>query len=142
QNCSPIAPTPDQSAILRSEKSCPTSKPKSSDAPIVPKGSCHYPSVGLSNVRSLGRTVAADWPRIGRISIAALSLSSNSLPSASCCESSAILDEVPGRTLRSSRDHALHLTLHLVGTLLICWAAVSPVRAAEAAMCRELERRF
>ena len=45
---------PDQSSILRSAKSCPTSKPKSSDAPIVPKGSCHYPSVGLSNVRSLG----------------------------------------------------------------------------------------
>src|SRR5215470_6733273 len=34
QNCSPIAPTPDQSSILHSAKSCPTSKPKSSDAPI------------------------------------------------------------------------------------------------------------
>jgi transposase len=40
---------------------------------------------------------------IGRISIAALSLSSNSLPSASCCESYAILDEVPGRTLNLDR---------------------------------------
>ena len=54
QNCSPIAPTPDQSSILRSARSCPTSKPKSSDAQIVPKGSCRYPSVGSSNVRSLG----------------------------------------------------------------------------------------
>jgi hypothetical protein len=44
--------------------------------------------------------------------------------------------------LRTSRDDALHLTLHVAGTLLICWAAVGPVRAAEAAMCRELERRF
>ena len=44
--------------------------------------------------------------------------------------------------LKTSRDHALHLTLHVAGILLICWAAVSPVRGAEAAMCRELERRF
>src|SRR6516164_6717308 len=45
---------PDQSAILRSAKSYPTSKPKLSDAQIVPKASCRYPSVGSSNVRSLG----------------------------------------------------------------------------------------
>jgi ankyrin repeat protein len=44
--------------------------------------------------------------------------------------------------LKTSHDHALHFTLHVVATLLICWAAVSPVRAVEAAMCRELERRF
>src|SRR6516164_7087526 len=45
--------------------------------------------------------------------------------------------------LKTSRDHALHLTLHVAGTLLICWAAVSsPGRAAEVAICRELERRF
>jgi ankyrin repeat protein len=45
--------------------------------------------------------------------------------------------------LKTSHDHALHFALHAAGTLLICWAAVSsPVRAAEAAMCRELERRF
>ena len=35
-------------------KVLPTSKPKSSDAPIVPKGSCRYPGVGSSNVHSLG----------------------------------------------------------------------------------------
>jgi hypothetical protein len=29
-------------------------EPKSSDAQIVPKGSCRYPSVGSSNVRLLG----------------------------------------------------------------------------------------
>src|SRR5271167_2072767 len=54
QNCSPIAPTQDQFSIPRSAKSCPTSKPKSSDAQIVSKGSCRYPSVGSSNVPSLG----------------------------------------------------------------------------------------
>src|SRR3974390_2584563 len=46
----------DQSSMLRSAKSYPTSKPKSSDAPIVPKGSYHYPSVGLLNVRSIIQT--------------------------------------------------------------------------------------
>src|SRR5271155_1493305 len=40
QNCLPIAPMRDQFSIPRSTKSCPTSKPKSSDAQIVPKGSC------------------------------------------------------------------------------------------------------
>ena len=54
QNCSPIAPMRDQFSIRRSPKPCPTSEPKSSNAPIVPKGSCRYPSVGSSNVRSLG----------------------------------------------------------------------------------------
>src|ERR1700727_358880 len=43
-----------QFSIRRLAKSCPTSKPKSSDAPIAPKGSCRYPSAGSSNVRSLG----------------------------------------------------------------------------------------
>src|SRR5271166_6579705 len=36
QNCSPIAPMRDQFSIPRSPKPCPTSKPKSSDAPIMP----------------------------------------------------------------------------------------------------------
>jgi uncharacterized protein len=44
--------------------------------------------------------------------------------------------------LKSSCDHALHFTQHVAGTLLICWAVVSPVRAVESAMCRELEHRF
>jgi hypothetical protein len=51
-------------------------------------------------VRAITQAVAADWPRIGRISIATLSPSSNSLPSASCHEGYAILDKVPGPTLR------------------------------------------
>src|SRR5436190_10408663 len=44
QNCSPTAPMRDQFSIPRSTKFCPTSKPKSSDAQIVPKGSCRYQS--------------------------------------------------------------------------------------------------
>ena len=44
------------------------------------------------------RRLAKDWENLK----AALSLSSNSLPSALCYESYAIPDKVPGRTLRSS----------------------------------------
>ena len=55
------------------------------------------PNVGTEIVK---RSVAADWPRIGRISIATLSLSSNLLPYASCYGSYAIIDKVSGRTLR------------------------------------------
>src|SRR5580704_15691698 len=40
QNCSPTAPMRDQFSIRRLPKSCPTSKPKSSNAPMVPKASC------------------------------------------------------------------------------------------------------
>ena len=98
QNCSSIAPTPDQSSILRSAKSYPISKPKLSDAQIVPR--LRAVTQALDR-RTYARLVEPLPPtgQGGRISIAALSLSSNSLPSASCCESYAILDEVPGRTL-------------------------------------------
>jgi hypothetical protein len=41
------------------------------------------------------RRLAKDWENLNRNA----SLSSNSLPSASCCESYVILDEVPGQTL-------------------------------------------
>src|SRR6202158_2047513 len=53
QNCLPIAPMRDQFSTPRSTKSCPTSKPKSSDAQIVPKGSCRYQSVGSSTYHRL-----------------------------------------------------------------------------------------
>ena len=80
RNCSPTAPMQDQFSIQRSPKSRPTSKPKSSNAPIVPKGSCHYPSVGSSNVRSLGwnccRRPAKDWENRNRNALAFLKLAS------------------------------------------------------------------
>jgi hypothetical protein len=55
---------------MRSPKSCPISKPKSSNVPITPKDSCSYPSDGSSNARSPGSTVAAVSPRIGKTSTA------------------------------------------------------------------------
>jgi len=54
----------------RSPKSFPVSKPKSSNVPITRKGSCRYPSVGSSNARLLGSTVAVVSPRTGKISTA------------------------------------------------------------------------
>jgi hypothetical protein len=43
---------------------------------------------------------AEGWPRTGNVSTARRSLSLSSRPSASCCESYAIQDDVPGQTLR------------------------------------------
>ena len=45
------------------------------------------------------RRLAKDWENLNRSAVAFLKL----LPSASCCESYAILDEVPGRTLSSEK---------------------------------------
>ena len=66
----PIVPIKGRFLPARSPKSYPVSKPKSSDDPIKPKGSCSYPSVGLSNAPSLGSTGAAASPRTGKISTA------------------------------------------------------------------------
>jgi hypothetical protein len=57
------------------------------------------PKTGLSSGPSLGSGDAEGWPRTGNVSTARRSLSSSSLPFASCCESYAIQDDVPGQTL-------------------------------------------
>ena len=49
---------------------------------------------------SAGWAAAGAWPRTGRTSTARPSPSSNSLPSASCCENSATPHDLPGQTLR------------------------------------------
>ena len=57
------------------------------------------PSAGSSSAPSPGSAAAADWRRIGNASIARLSSSCASPPSASCCESYAIPRDVLGQTL-------------------------------------------
>ena len=79
---------------------------KSSNDPIKPKASSSCPSAGSSSGLSPGWAAAAGSPRIGSASIARRSLSSNSPPSASCCESFAILYNLPGQTLRNSMTRA------------------------------------
>ena len=75
RSCLPTVPIKGRFLAPRSPKSSPVSKPKSSDDPIKRKGSCSYPSVGLSNAPLRGSTVAAASPRTGKISTATLSRS-------------------------------------------------------------------
>ena len=55
------------------------------------------PSAGSSSAPSAGSTAAGAWPRIGRTSTARPSPSSNSPPSASCCEHSVTPHDVPDK---------------------------------------------
>src|SRR3954467_8948138 len=64
------------------------------------KGLSSCPSAGSWSAPLLGSDDAADWRRIGRTSTARRSPSCVSLPSASCCEGSAIPHDVSGQTLR------------------------------------------
>ena len=99
-NCSPTAPMKGQSFTAPWPASSPFSRPRSSNDPTGLRASSCCPGAGSSSARSPGSTAAADWPRTGKTSTATRSASSSSLPSALCSESSAILHEVSGRTLR------------------------------------------
>src|ERR1700674_1082964 len=79
---------------------CPTSKPKSSGAPIMRKDLPSSPNAGSSSAPLRGLIVAAGSRRIGRTSIAGASHSFASLQSASCSENSAIRLDLSGQTLR------------------------------------------
>ena len=57
-------------------------------------------NAGSSSEPSLGSGAAEGWPRIGNVSTARRSPSSSSHPFASCCESYAIQDNVPGQTFK------------------------------------------
>src|SRR6516225_2413129 len=83
-------------------KSCRTSKSKSSNALIRPKGLSFCRDVGWSNALSLGSTVAAGWPRISRTSTETPSLFSASPRFASCSEGFVRVHKLFGRTLRES----------------------------------------
>ena len=81
-------------------KSSPTSKLKSSSAPITQKDLWYCRAVGSSSAPLLGSTDADDLPRIGRTSIERRWLSCASPQSASCSENFVIPLDVPGQTLR------------------------------------------
>jgi len=83
-------------------KSCRTSKSKSSNALIRPKGLSFCRDVGWSNALSLGSTVAAGWPRISRTSTETPSLFSASPRFASCSEGFVRVHKLFGRTLREN----------------------------------------
>jgi hypothetical protein len=87
---------------------CPETS-RSSSAPIRPSASSSCPNAGSSSGPSPGSDDAEGSPRIGSASTARHSPSSSSLPSASCCESYAIQNNVPGQTLREKRARSKHV---------------------------------
>src|SRR5665213_1440764 len=95
-----MRPIRDRSSTITWQSCFPTSKPKSSGAPIRPQHSSYCQSAGLLNAPSPGSTVVEDLPRTGRTSIARASLSCASPQSASCYENSVIPLDVLGQTLR------------------------------------------
>src|SRR5215207_7456404 len=95
-----MPPIKGRTLAQRSRKSCPTSRPKSSSAPIRSKDLSCCPSAGSSSARLLGSTVVEGLPRIGKTSIARGSHSCASPQSASCSENSAIPPDVLGQTLK------------------------------------------
>src|SRR6266481_6381730 len=81
------------------QKLCRNWKPKSSGDRIGRKASRSCHGAGLSNELSHGSIDVVVSPKIGKIYPATPSPFSSSHRSASCCESSAILDNVSGQTL-------------------------------------------
>src|SRR5258708_22251953 len=98
-----MRPIRDRSSTITWQECCPTSKPKSSGAPIRPKDSSYCPGAGSLNAPSPGSTAVEDLPRTGRTSIARASHSCALPQSASCCENSVIPLDVLGQTLRAIR---------------------------------------
>src|SRR6266699_1180357 len=94
-----MRPIRDRSSTITWQECCPTSKPKSSGAPIRPKDSSYCPGAGSLNAPSPGSTAVEDLPRTGRTSIVRASHSCALPQSASCCENSVIPLDVLGQTL-------------------------------------------
>src|SRR6202035_5780043 len=81
---------------------CRTSKSKSSNAPITPKGLSFCRDAGLSSAPSRGSIAVAAWPRISKISPETHSLFSASPRFVSCSESFVWVNELFGPTLKLS----------------------------------------
>src|SRR5262249_30710212 len=90
------------------QRSCLSSKLKSSSAPIGREDSWCFHAVGSSNAPLLGSTAAEGLPRIGRTSIATHWRSCGLPQSASCSENFVIPPDVFGQTLRGTRHQPHH----------------------------------
>src|SRR5215831_6847020 len=89
------------------QRSCLSSKLKSSSAPIGREDSWCFHAVGSSNAPLLGSTAAEGLPRIGRTSIATRWRSCALPQSASCSENFVIPPDVFGQTLSRNVDRRL-----------------------------------
>src|SRR6516225_6163354 len=87
------------------QRSCLSSKLKSSSAPIGREDSWCFHAVGSSNAPLLGSTAAEGLPRIGRTSIATHWRSCGLPQSASCSENFVIPPDVFGQTLREEGEY-------------------------------------
>src|SRR5262249_49377477 len=85
------------------QRSCLSSKLKSSSAPIGREDSWCFHAVGSSNAPLLGSTAAEGLPRIGRTSIATHWRSCGLPQSASCSENFVIPPDVFGQTLTPNK---------------------------------------
>src|SRR5262244_1756145 len=92
------------------QRSCLSSKLKSTSAPIGREDSWCFHAVGSSNAPLLGSTAAEGLPRIGRTSIATHWRSCGLPQSASCSENFVIPPDVFGQTLK----HKLRVLFVLV----------------------------
>src|SRR5262245_12101773 len=98
------------------QRSCLSSKLKSSSAPIGREDSWCFHAVGSSNAPLLGSTAAEGLPRIGRTSIATHWRSCGLPQSASCSENFVIPPDVFGQTLRADRSHVAQQGGHAMRT--------------------------
>src|SRR5262249_36219090 len=111
------------------QRSCLSSKLKSSSAPIGREDSWCFHAVGSSNAPLLGSTAAEGLPRIGRTSIATHWRSCGLPQSASCSENFVIPPDVFGQTLKGKRAlcHQTATFLHrgVVHVVVCCTAHVA-----------------
>src|SRR5262249_51777594 len=106
------------------QRSCLSSKLKSSSAPIGREDSWCFHAVGSSNAPLLGSTAAEGLPRIGRTSIATHWRSCGLPQSASCSENFVIPPDVFGQTLSHAPECLIASVTefglrHLNGTLMV-----------------------
>src|SRR5262249_28793467 len=101
------------------QRSCLSSKLKSSGAPIGREDSWCFRAVGSSNAPLLGSTAAEGLPRIGRTSIATHWRSCGLPQSASCSENFVTPPDVFGQTLNQFAANAPLLAQHAIEHALI-----------------------
>src|SRR5262249_13386034 len=111
------------------QRSCLSSKLKSSSAPIGREDSWCFHAVGSSNAPLLGSTAAEGLPRIGRTSIATHCLYWGFHQSTSCSENFVTPLDVFGQTLRLCCISRMQTVC--VPGLLACFSTAMPAKKCD-----------